>query len=155
MKLSKNFTLKELTASNTAVEYMIDNDPNGFQLNNLKRLAVHTLQPIRNKFGQVNITSGFRSILLNALVGGHINSQHLEGRAADIKIKANRSYLDLYQVAVYIEEHIDFDQLILEYYDEDDLSEGWLHISFVDADKNRYETLTKQKGEPYYQGLIK
>ena len=48
MKLSKNFTLKELTKSSTAVRHGIDNNPNKEQMINLVVLTNCVLQPIRN-----------------------------------------------------------------------------------------------------------
>ena len=86
MKLSKNFTLEELTFSITANNHGINNAPNAEVKAALKRLAVEVLQPIRDAWGQpIVVTSGYRCPKLNAAVGGVKGSQHLLGQAADIK----------------------------------------------------------------------
>ena len=65
MKLTKNFTLEELTASGTATRLGIDNTPNDVQLSNLRRLA-YMLQELRNMFdAPIFINSGFRCKRLN------------------------------------------------------------------------------------------
>jgi uncharacterized protein YcbK (DUF882 family) len=86
MQLSKNFSLAELTHSNTAVARGIDNTPGPEALANLKELA-RRLQIMRDKLGKpMSITSCFRGPKLNRAVGGVPNSQHLYGRAADISV---------------------------------------------------------------------
>ena len=89
MQLSKNFSLAELTHSNTAVARGIDNTPDAGELANLKELA-RRLQIMRDKLGKpLSITSGFRGPKLNRAVGGVSNSQHLYGRAADISVNGH------------------------------------------------------------------
>lgn len=86
MNLSENFTLEELTRSETAKRLKITNSPNPEQLKNLKILCTQVLQPARNAMRQpLIISSGFRSKELNKAVGGVTNSYHLQGMAADIK----------------------------------------------------------------------
>ena len=86
MKLSKNFTLEELTFSLSAYNHGIDNTPNAEAKAALKRLAVEVLQPIRDAWGQpVVVTSGYRCRRLNSIVNGKPTSQHLLGQAADIR----------------------------------------------------------------------
>lgn len=86
MKLSKNFTLEELTFSLTALNNGWDNTPNTEVKAALKKLAVEVLQPIRDAWGgPIHVTSGYRCPRLNASVGGVKNSQHLLGQAADIQ----------------------------------------------------------------------
>lgn len=84
-RLSKNFTLNEFTKSDTATRLKIDNSLpcNGEDLC-IKNLAVYLLQPLRNKFGRMTITSGYRCPELNKAVGGVSNSRHTKGNAADI-----------------------------------------------------------------------
>jgi len=61
MKLSKNFTLEELTKSRTALRNEIDNIPNSMQIENLKLLTNNILQPVRTHYKkQVTVNSGFR-----------------------------------------------------------------------------------------------
>ena len=87
MRLTKNFSLDELTASGTAARLGIDNTPNDLQLQNLRRLA-ELLQQVRDHFNvPVFINSGFRNKALNDAVGSNSKkSQHLLGCAADIRI---------------------------------------------------------------------
>ena len=61
MKLSRNFTLQELIKSDTAIRLGIDNNPNADQIEKLKELSENILQPVRDQFGRVKVTSGFRS----------------------------------------------------------------------------------------------
>ena len=86
MRLSANFTLAELTHSNTAVERGIDNTPGPEALANLKELA-RRLQIMRDDIGKpLSINSGFRNPRVNRAVRGVANSQHVTGRAADISV---------------------------------------------------------------------
>ena len=61
MNLSRNFTLSELTKSDTAIRKGINNNPNAEQIEKLKALCENILQPVRDHFGRVKVTSGFRS----------------------------------------------------------------------------------------------
>ena len=70
MKLSSNFTLEELTISQTALRNDIDNIPNEEETENLKQLCINILQPLRDDFElPLVISSGFRSKELSSLVG--------------------------------------------------------------------------------------
>ncbi|MBI5827668.1 MAG: peptidase M15 [Deltaproteobacteria bacterium] len=79
MQLSRNFTLEELTATTTGFL----NRPDSDEINRLAELALHILQPIRERWGRIRITSGFRSPSVNSAVGGVSTSQHCFGEAAD------------------------------------------------------------------------
>ena len=82
MKLSKNFTLEEMVATS---HKGLQDTPTLAVIQNLQRLCVLVLQPLRDTLGApVYINSGYRSKRLNARVGGVPNSRHLQGRAADI-----------------------------------------------------------------------
>lgn len=110
MKISKNFTLEELTKSQTAEALKIDNTPAAEQIVNLCALVHHVLQPLRDHYGQpVKISSGYRCQALNKAVGGVSNSQHMRGQAADIKITGVAPT----QIADYIANHLPYDQVIL------------------------------------------
>lgn len=123
MNLSENFTLEELTASYTARSRKINNTPDEMQIENLTRLCVEILQPIRNHWGNpLSVTSGFRSPELNRVVGGSVTSQHLKGEAADIISSDNRKLWKLITEMIKKGE-IRVGQLI----DEKNLS--WIHIS--------------------------
>lgn len=138
MQLTKNFTLEELTYSATANAYKISNKPNVEQIENLKRLAINILQPIRDKFGVVRISSGFRSAELNKKVGGKSNSQHLKGYAADI-CYANSPKLK--EVFKYIKDNLDYDQLLYEIFG----GVHWIHVSYVSKEKNRHQAIDNYK----------
>ena len=110
MKISKNFTLEELTKSQTAEALKIDNTPGAEQIINLCALVHHVLQPLRDHYGQpVKISSGYRCPALNKAVGGVTNSQHMRGQAADIKITG----VTPTHIADYIANHLPYDQVIL------------------------------------------
>ena len=85
MNLSRNFSLLELTKSDTAIRRGIDNEPNADQVDKLKELCENILQPVRDHFGRVKVTSGFRSPELCAAIGSSANSQHAKAEAADFE----------------------------------------------------------------------
>jgi len=153
VRLSKNFALSELTKSATAERLNVDNTPNLYHLVNLTHLAIHILQPVRDKFGVITINSGYRSPTLNAKVGGSKTSQHCNGQAADFE-STKISNPDL---AKWIEKNLIFDQLILEFYDGVDPNSGWVHCSYVLDGSNRGKTMTalRVNGKTQYKtGLL-
>ena len=85
MNLSRNFSLSELIKSDTAIRKGIDNNPNADQIEKLKLLCENILQPVRDHFGRVKVTSGFRSPELCTAIGSSINSQHARAEAADFE----------------------------------------------------------------------
>lgn len=85
MQLSKNFSLQELTVSQTAARLGLNNQPNSHQQANLQRLCDEVLQPLRDYLKRsIIVTSGFRSVSVNRAVGGSQTSAHSHGLAADI-----------------------------------------------------------------------
>jgi len=138
MKLSQNFTLNELTKSQTAVRKKIVNSPSLEAIANLQALVTNVLQPIREHYNlPVNINSGYRSLKLNKLIGGSKTSQHCLGQAADIEIYG----LSNKELAIFIRDNLTFDQLILENHDLSNLNSGWIHVSYI-ASPNRKQSLT-------------
>lgn len=135
MKLTKNFRLSEFTRSTTANKYNIDNTPTQEHLLSIQALASVVLQKIRDRFGSVTITSGYRGVLLNSTIGGSSTSQHKYGEAADFVIDGE----DLYDVAMWIKDNLEFDQLILEVNKK---GSRWVHVSYSRTDSNRKEVLT-------------
>ena len=85
MNLTRNFTLSELTKSDTAIRKGINNNPNAEQIEKLKALCENILQPVRDHFGRVKITSGYRSPELCTAIGSSVNSQHARAEAADFE----------------------------------------------------------------------
>ena len=143
MKLSRNFHLKELTASQTAARKGIDNTPGPTHQANLQSLCTSILQPIRDHFSQVvTVSSGYRSQELCLAIGSKITSQHAKGEAADFEIfgVSNKELAD------YIHENLDYDQLILEYWKESDPNSGWVHCSYSEGN-NRNQYLKAYKDE--------
>jgi hypothetical protein len=141
--LSSNFSLKELTQSQTALRNGIDNEPNNAQIYNLKLLCGEILQPLRDYYeAPIKITSGFRSAELCEKIGSSKSSQNTcnSGAAVDFEIPG----YDNKEVASHIKNNFDFDQLILEYYDESDINSGWIHCSYKSGE-GRKESLTKDK----------
>lgn len=139
MQLSEHFNLKEFTKSETAIRKRIDNTPNTQHANNLKLVCEKILEPVRKHFGKpVRINSGYRGPALNAAVGGSNKSQHCNGEAVDFEIDG----LANPQLAKWVSENCDFDQIILEFYDpKEGPNSGWVHASYS-AGKNRKQKLT-------------
>lgn len=132
-RISKNFTLDELTASATAKARGIINAPGVDEVCNMCALVHHVLQPLRDAMQEpIKIGSGYRCTNLNHAVGGVSNSQHIKGQAADLcidgdKVKGKR-WFD------WIRAHCDFDQLIWEH---NARGSYWVHVSFRSDGKNR------------------
>jgi hypothetical protein len=122
----------------------IPNNPTAGQIENLKKLCESILQPIRNHYDSpVIISSGFRTPELCVLINSSINSQHAKGQAADLQVIG----VDNKALAKYIKENLDFDQLILEFYKEEEgPHSGWVHVSYV-GKENRKESLTATRAE--------
>ena len=113
MQLSKHFTLSEMEKSQTAVRKGISNKAGSGEIKNLTDLCYEVLEPVRIKFDKpVIITSGYRSPELCEAIGSKATSQHAKGQAVDFEI-AGVSNL---QVALWIQNNCDFDQLILEFW---------------------------------------
>ena len=151
MQLSKNFSLKELTRSQTAIRKGIKNEPDQEQLMNLVALTVKILQPCRDKFGSISINSGLRVLDLNRAIGSGDKSQHTKGQAADFEAYS----ISNVELATWIKNSRCFDQLILEY-PGNDPRDGWVHCSY-NRMGNRMEVLTavKEKGKTVYKkGLL-
>ena len=147
MRLSKNFTLKELCYSSTALRRGIDNEPSKEGILKLTLLATF-LQVIRDRIGPLRITSGYRSPLLSEAIGSSSNSQHCRYEAVDLQF-VRRGKMD--NLAIYntlIELDLDYDQCILEFGDAtqyiDPNNPAWIHLSWKISD-NRRQTLIAYK----------
>ena len=153
MHLTKNFTLEELTKSETALRFGMDNTPNDEQLSNMVALCECVLQPIRDHFGKgVKVNSGFRDPEVNAKVGGSKTSDHCKGMAADIEIPGVANA----ELAQWIVDNLEFRQVILEFYTPGIPDSGWVHVSYNPGDnKKQVLTATKQNGKTaYLPGLV-
>lgn len=100
-------------------------------INNLKNLATNVLDPIKDQYPNMFITSGFRP--------AKGSSQHERGMAADMQFSgASRS--EYYDIALWIRENVPHDQFLLEY-QTGGSGNPWLHISLTPA-SNRFEIAT-------------
>ena len=153
MYLSRNFSLNELTKSQTALRNGLDNKPSIEEIVALTVLCNNILQPVRDKYGSFTPNSGFRTVELCKLVGSSEKSQHAKGEAADIEVVGT----DNYELAEWIAKNLDFDQLILEFYNSDDPSSGWVHVSHSRTKgEQRHDirhTVVQDKKVKYKQGL--
>jgi zinc D-Ala-D-Ala carboxypeptidase len=153
MNLTKNFSLHEMTKSETALRRGVPNTPGQKEIEALTRLAQHVLQPIRDHFGRaVKVNSGYRSPQVNAVIGGSLTSDHCKGMAADIEIPGVPNHT----LAVWIKDNLKFTQLILEFYTPGVHDSGWVHVSY-DPDNLKQQTMTatSQGGKTmYHTGLV-
>jgi len=152
MKLSENFSLVELTKSQTATRKGIDNTPSTEHQENLKSLCEMVLQPVRDHFSRVvTISSGYRSEELCLAIGSKTTSQHAKGEAADFEIYG----LSNKELADYINENLDYDQLILEYWKESDPNSGWVHCSYnVNVNRKQYLKAYRENGRTKYEQIF-
>ena len=141
MNLSQNFSLRELTKSQTAERKGISNEPSEEHIENLKLLCTHVLQKVRDQFGIVSISSGYRSPELCEALGSKSTSQHARGQAADFECYG----VDNNELFNWVISNVEFDQAILEFY-TGDADSGWLHMSY-NEDNNRGETLRAYRNE--------
>ena len=155
MKITKNFSLEELIKSTTAIRKGIDNSPNVEHLVNLTNVSCMILQPVRNHYGRVvRINSGYRSPTLNTAVGGSKTSQHCNGEAVDFEIDG----LPNVELATWVRDNLDFDQLILEFFNPlEGPNSGWVHCSYRKDGTNRKKTMTaliKNGKTSYLNGFV-
>jgi len=151
-KLTTNFTLAELTKSVVPERLKLDNTcPSEEVYNNLKNLATKILEPVRERFYQFKVTSAYRSQEVNQATSGHPDSQHMKGLAADFEIGGS----DNYEIAKWIMNSLDFDQLILEHYVPGNPDSGWVHCSYISKEKNKRQVLTVTPDQKAYSGLVR
>ena len=140
MKLTENFSLAEMTRSMTATRLGIINVPVAIEIVNMSFLCEEVLQPVRDRFGPTKILSGYRSQELNKTIGGSSRSQHCEGMAADIECPG----VDNFRLFGWIADRLEFDQLILEFYEKGNPLSGWVHVSY-NKSGNRKNILVASK----------
>jgi len=134
--LSQHFTLDEMVHSQTANRLSIGNMPDDETeegmavINNLVRTAIG-LEVVRKMVGgPIVISSGYRSEKLNAAIGGASNSQHMQGKAADITAPGFGTAPQLMKLIASHRSEVYYDQLILERHNPAVPTSGWVHISF-------------------------
>jgi zinc D-Ala-D-Ala carboxypeptidase len=151
MNLSRNFSLQELIKSDTAIRKGIDNNPSADQIDKLKALCENILQPVRDHFGRVKVTSAFRSVDLCLAIGSSANSQHAKAEAADFEVMGT----DNAELADWIKDNLPYDQLILEYYTPGEPNSGWIHCSYIPEDRRaQFLHAYRQEGKTKYKPII-
>lgn len=139
--LSKSFTLEEFVKSQEAIRLGIDNTPDEEQIFNLQLLCNNVIQPIRDYFNKpVVISSGYRSPELCKAIGSSSTSQHTKGQAADFEIFGIHNK----EVSDFIVNSLDWDQCILEFWNENEPNSGWVHCSYS-SNGNRMQYLKAEK----------
>ncbi|MDJ0952556.1 MAG: D-Ala-D-Ala carboxypeptidase family metallohydrolase [Acidimicrobiia bacterium] len=134
--ISKNFSLDEFLVSQTATRHGIDMTPPPEIENNIKRLVIDVMQPLRDIAGPLLISSGYRPEDLNSLIGGSKTSAHRFGCAADFRSNL-MTPLDLCELIVDL--NLPFDQVIHEF-------GRWVHVGIRwDDQPIRKQTLTAYK----------
>ena len=152
-QLTRNFSLHELTKSETAMRHDLDNTPGPVEIANLTTLAGKVLQPIRDHFAKgVHVSSGFRHPNVNAKVGSSRTSDHTKGMAADFEIPGVPNY----ELAEWVKDNLEFTQLILEFYSPGIPDSGWVHVSYDPGNlKKQVMTAVKKDGKTVYlPGLV-
>jgi len=156
MKISDHFSLREIEKSQTALRLGIINtitDPE--HLLNVSALAQNVLEPLREKWGPVSISSGYRHPDLCVALGSKPTSSHASAEAADCemyKSPGNRAVFEW----IINESGISYDQCILEFEDTSgkDAFQGWLHVSSKRCKSdNRMQILraVKNNGKTAYE----
>lgn len=141
MNLSAHVTLAEFQDSSTATTHGINNKMNESQIASAKLLCENVFEPLRIYLNTpIQISSGFRSVQVNKMIGGASTSQHTKGEAIDLQIGSKGFN--------FIKDKLDFDQLIWEFGNDENPS--WVHVSF--SSKNRKQVLkaTKKNGKTIY-----
>ena len=148
--ISKHISYKEGVYSRTATRRGIKNNPNAEQMKNMIALAEEIFEPLRMWVnGPIKINSFFRSPELNKAIGGSGKSQHCHGQAIDIDDTFGRATnAEMYE---FIKKHLDFDQIIWEFGDEN--NPDWVHVSYVSEEQNRNRCLQayKENGKTKYK----
>jgi hypothetical protein len=153
MNLTANFSLHELSKSETALRMGFDNTPDEEATENLRLLCEKVLQPVRDHYGKgVKVNSAYRSPESNAAVGGSKTSDHCKGMAADIEIPGVANA----DLAQWIMDNLEYTQLILEFYTPGIPDSGWVHVSYDPNNLKKQElTATKVAGKTQYlPGLV-
>ena len=140
MQLTKNFSLIELTSSETATRRNIDNTPDFSAVNNLRLICTVIMQPLRDWYGKpIDITSSYRSPQLNMAIGVSATSDHCFGRAIYFTVPRE----DYKMIFDWVKTNLQFDQLIWEF--GDNTAPNWIHVSFRQG-QNRKQVLKAIKG---------
>ena len=148
--ISDHISYREGVYSITATRLGLNNTPNDEQLANMELVAEEVFEPLRAYVGgPIKINSFFRSPKLNTAIGGSSKSQHCKGQAIDIDDTFGRcTNAEMYH---FIKDHLNFDQLIWEFGDDD--NPDWVHVSYVSDKNNRNRCLKayRENGKTKYK----
>lgn len=153
MKLSENLTLKEAIKSNTATRLGIKNEPEPWEIDNLRAVAENIFQPIRDHFGiPIGVSSGYRCKQLNKAIGGSKYSQHMIGEALDIDADIYGGVTNA-EIFNFVKNNLEWDQMIWEFGDDEE--PNWVHVSYKKAGTNRKQLRRAYKDEKgiYYKNI--
>lgn len=148
IKISDHITLKEAVRSNTAERLGINNMPDNETLITMQITAQHVFEPVRSHFDEpIYISSFYRCPALNTAIGGSSKSQHCHGEAIDIDdVYSKATNADFFN---YIKDHLEFDQLIWEF--GDDENPAWVHVSYrLGNNRMRILKAVKENGKTQY-----
>jgi hypothetical protein len=148
--MDRQVSLKELLFSETATRLGIDNTPNDQILINLQTLIYEVITPIINEFGDIKITSGYRSPELCKAIGSSTSSQHCLGMAVDCEVLGVPNK----ELADWVVNYLEFDQVILEFWKPEEPNSGWVHISYNKGNNRKmYLRAYKANGRTVYEVL--
>lgn len=147
MRLSQHFKLWEFQVSETAARNDVDMTPSDEVLDNLTILCNDYLELLRKELDSpIVITSGFRPMVLNTLIGGSITSSHIDGEAVDFH---SLTYKPIEVCRVIRDMDLDYDQNIHEF-------GKWTHLGIGPRRRKQDLTAYRNKGKTKYTlGLIK
>lgn len=148
-----NFKFSEFLRSDTASRLNIENIPDQNQWESIHKLVWCILQPIRDQFGPIRITSGFRSPELCIAIGSYrmvngrkvVTSNHAKGQAADIEpVDSNIKLIDIME---WINDNCEFRELIAEYFPG-----GWIHVAYREGANTKHVKL--KDNDHHYSKVI-
>ena len=141
MNLSTHVTLSEFQNSPTATTHGINNKMSLSQIESAKLLCENVFEPLRIHLNTpIQISSGFRSLQVNKMIGGASTSQHTKGEAMDIKVGAKGFN--------FIKDKLEFDQLIWEF--GNDENPQWVHVSYSSRNRGQVLKANKKNGKTIY-----
>ena len=147
-RLTPHFTLEEFTFSQTASRKGIDNTPDKDAIQNLQFLA-ERMEDVRELLGTaIHISSGYRCLELNTILGSKPSSQHTQGLACDFKSSRYGNPSDI--VFAIVSSNIHYDQIILEYHNPNNPDSGWVHISFSQNNPRKEALIINKNGTTIY-----
>jgi hypothetical protein len=146
----REVSLKELLFSETSIRLGIPNEPTDQILINLQTLIHEIINPIINQFGDIKITSGYRSPELCKAIGSSATSQHAFGMAVDCEVLGVPNK----ELADWVVNHLPYDQVILEFWKPEEANSGWVHISYNKANNRKmYLRAYKANNRTVYEVL--